>query len=135
LPVVRRDRYDDVADAVARPEGPDEELAGVTFYRGQGCAECNNTGYRGRIGIYELMEVDGPVREAIANQDRAGLEQALQAQPSHRTLRESGLEKAKAGITSLEEVLRVTAEDLEYAEFDPDAIRAPAPAASLALEP
>ncbi|MEF8982471.1 GspE/PulE family protein [Thiohalorhabdus sp.] len=118
-----------VCDSCKAPEEPSravlaglrvdpEELAGVTFYRGQGCAECNNTGYRGRVGIYELMEVDGAVREAIANQDRGALERALQAQPSHRTLRESGLEKAKTGVTSLEEVLRVTAEDMEYAEFE-----------------
>jgi MSHA biogenesis protein MshE len=95
-----------------------DELAGVTLYRGEGCAECNNTGYRGRIGIYQLMEVDGAVRDAIASNDRRALERALHRQPNHRTLRESGLEKAKAGITSLEEVLRVTAEDEEFAEFE-----------------
>jgi len=94
------------------------EYEGITFYRGEGCAECNNTGYRGRIGIYELMEVDGAVRDAIASNDRRALDRALHEQATHRTLRESGLEKAKAGITSLEEILRVTAEDEEFAEFE-----------------
>jgi len=95
-----------------------DAVAGVTFHRGEGCAECNNTGYRGRIGVYQLMEVDEGIREAIARQDRQALEGALNRQPSHRTLRESGLEKAKEGVTSLEEVLRVTAEDREFAEFE-----------------
>ncbi len=94
-----------------------DKVAGITFYRGRGCSECNNTGYRGRVGIYELMEVDSAVRDAVANNDRRGIEQALQQQPAYRTLRRSGFEKARAGITSLEEVLRVTAEDEEFREF------------------
>ncbi|HKL78294.1 MAG TPA: ATPase, T2SS/T4P/T4SS family [Gammaproteobacteria bacterium] len=95
----------------------EDDLAGVTFYRGEGCAECNNTGYRGRVGLYEIMEVDGRVRDAIATNDRKALDRALEAQEAHKTLRQSGIDKAKAGMTSLEEVLRVTAEDEEFAEL------------------
>ncbi|SCX84770.1 GspE/PulE family protein [Thiohalorhabdus denitrificans] len=93
------------------------EAEGTIFYRGEGCVECNNTGFRGRVGIYELMEVDGPVREAISRNDRGAVECALEGQEAHRTLRESGLAKVRAGVTSLEEVLRVTAEDQEYAHL------------------
>jgi MSHA biogenesis protein MshE len=109
---------DDPSAAVLHGLRVDEaETAGVTFYRGEGCAECNNTGYRGRVGLYELMEVDPRVRDAIANNDRKALDRALEQQEAHKSLRESGIEKAKAGITSLEEVLRVTAEDEEFAEL------------------
>jgi MSHA biogenesis protein MshE len=96
----------------------EEEVAEATFYRGEGCAECNNTGYRGRVGLYELMEVDPEVRDAIASNDRKALDGALARQEAHKTLRESGIDKAKAGLTSLDEVLRVTAEDQELAGLE-----------------
>jgi MSHA biogenesis protein MshE len=120
-----------ICESCKRPDNPSEAvlqalnlppqiIQQVTFYRGEGCTECNNTGYRGRVGLYELMEVDGAVRDAIAANDRNGLEEAMERQASHRPLRKVGLKYAREGLTSLEEVLRVTAEDAEFAEFETD---------------
>lgn len=88
----------------------DEELAGITFHRGDGCSHCGNTGYRGRIGLYELLPVGNAIRDAI--QRAAGwpeLETLARAR-GFRSLREDGLGKVRAGVTTLAEVVRVTAE-------------------------
>ena len=88
------------------------DLENMRFRKGAGCQRCNQTGYRGRTGIFEIMTVDGAVREQIANQ---GSESALRTAArltGLRTLREDALDKAAAGITTLEEVLRTTTTDL-----------------------
>jgi type IV pilus assembly protein PilB len=80
------------------------------FYRGRGCQQCFNTGYSGRIGIYEVLEVTPRLSEAILK-DVGALElQKIAQAEGLRLLREDGLEKVKSGITSIEEVLRVTKE-------------------------
>jgi general secretion pathway protein E len=74
-----------------------------------GCAQCQNTGYRGRVGIYELVPVDDAMRQAIvAGASHAQLRDMARAQ-GHRLLQEDGLLKAWQGVTSVDEVLRVTA--------------------------
>ena len=95
-----------------------EEVRDYTFYKGAGCTECNNTGYRGRVGLYELMEVDPRVRDAIAKNDQRAIEDALEKQEAHHSLRAAGIEKAMEGLTSLEEIMRVTAEEEELADFE-----------------
>jgi general secretion pathway protein E len=85
---------------------------GTELFRGRGCKACMNLGYRGRTGIYELLPVDESVRELLLlKKDAASLRTAA---VSHgmKTLREAGLVKVRAGETSLEEVLRVTQEEL-----------------------
>ncbi|MFB3909123.1 MAG: type IV-A pilus assembly ATPase PilB [Candidatus Eisenbacteria bacterium] len=85
--------------------------AGVTFYRGRGCYDCNNTGYRGRQGVYEVLTVSGRIRQMIL--DRAST-QAIKEQAIREgmlTLRMDGLEKLKRGITSAEEILKETGPD------------------------
>lgn len=86
-----------------------DELAGASLYRARGCPECLGTGYRGRVGIFELMVMDESLRDLILETSDAGRirNQALAGQ-SLRTLRRDGLDKALAGETTLEEVLRVT---------------------------
>lgn len=75
-----------------------------------GCDECNQTGYRGRTGIYELLPIDESVRQLV-HQDNVE-EAILQTVRSRvRSIREDGLQRVQAGITTLEEVLRVTQED------------------------
>jgi general secretion pathway protein E len=79
-----------------------------TLYGPQGCPECNHSGYRGRTGIYELVTVDDGLRRLI--HDRAS-EQQLRAYVSAqgmRSLREDGMRWAARGVTSLEEIVRVT---------------------------
>jgi general secretion pathway protein E len=81
-----------------------------TFYAAQGCAACNQSGYRGRTGIYELLTFDDALRKLI--HDRAS-EQALREQATTRgmrSLRDDGLRWAAQGVISLEEVVRVTRE-------------------------
>lgn len=85
-------------------------LQGATIYRAKGCAQCNSTGYRGRTGIYELLAVDESVRQMIHGEDSE--EHLLQAvRPHARSIRDDGIQRVREGITTLEEVLRVTQED------------------------
>jgi len=78
------------------------------LFRGRGCGRCMSTGYRGRIAIFELLVIDEDIRELI-NQ-RATVRQIREsaARSGMRTLRQDGLNKAVSGITTLEEVMRVT---------------------------
>ncbi|MBA2524684.1 MAG: type IV-A pilus assembly ATPase PilB [Pyrinomonadaceae bacterium] len=77
-------------------------------YKGTGCSACNNTGYKGRIGLYEVMEVNDEVRELILI-GASALELRKKAiEDGMITLRESGLQKIRDGLTTLEEVVRET---------------------------
>ncbi len=81
---------------------PDTEL-----YHGRGCDECNNTGMRGRIGIFELLRITDPLRKLIAGKPTA--EEIFKAAPEdYMCMRHDGIEKILKGITTPEEVLRVT---------------------------
>jgi len=82
-----------------------------TFYRGQGCDECRGTGYRGRIGIFELLVIGPELRELIL-QKRSNAELKNVAQKTMMTMHEDAMTKASLGITSLEEILRVSSGDL-----------------------
>jgi len=84
--------------------------AAVTFYRGAGCPACKNTGYQGRIGLFELMEMNETLRGLIVAKAPSSAIKAAAAQSGFRTLRQEGLIKAAAGVTTVEEVLRVTQE-------------------------
>jgi len=87
-------------------------LDSAHFYRGRGCAKCMNTGYRGRIGIYELMKIDDVIRELLLqDKDSTTIKQAAMRQ-GMQNLRAAGLTKALAGETTLEEILRVTQEEV-----------------------
>jgi type II secretory ATPase GspE/PulE/Tfp pilus assembly ATPase PilB-like protein len=81
------------------------------FYRGNGCEECRGTGYRGRIGIFELLPIDTEFRELIL-QKRSSAKLKASAQRTMITMHQDALQKATAGITSLEEILRVSSGDL-----------------------
>lgn len=97
---------------------PDDELLGrigipekkgdVVFYRGQGCGACKGTGYKGRTGIYEVLIVDKEMRELIARGTSSMGVREHAVRSGMVLLREDGLSKALEGITSVEEVLRVT---------------------------
>ena len=80
----------------------------LTFYHHNGCEACSNTGYRGRIGIFELMMIDEPVRREILNNSDAKTIQRVAQQQGMRLLREDGARQVVAGITSVEEVLAAT---------------------------
>ena len=85
-----------------------EEAKTLKMYKGKGCSTCNNTGYKGRIGLYEVMEVNDEIRELILI-GASSLELRKKAiEDGMITLRESGLHKIRAGLTTLEEVVRET---------------------------
>ncbi|MDT5293435.1 MAG: type pilus assembly protein PilB [Acidobacteriota bacterium] len=85
-----------------------EEAKQLKTYKGAGCAKCNNTGYKGRVGLYEVMEVTEDIRELILI-GASALELRKRAiEDGMITLRESGLAKIRNGITTLEEVVRET---------------------------
>ncbi len=86
------------------------KIEGV-FYGGAGCEECRGTGYRGRIGIFELLPIDPEFREMIL-QKRSSAKLKAAAQRTMITMHQDALQKAAAGITSLEEILRVSSGDL-----------------------
>ncbi|WP_449353849.1 ATPase, T2SS/T4P/T4SS family [Yersinia mollaretii] len=86
---------------------PQPESESHLLYHPVGCEECNFSGYRGRTGIHELMQVSDALREAIS-QGCSEVELEKQLHQQTQTIRHDGLEKVLSGITSLEEVLRVT---------------------------
>ncbi len=79
-----------------------------TIHRGRGCEACGHTGYRGRVGLYELLLMSGTIRHHIASGADANLIRDEAIDSGMLTLRQDALEKLKAGITTPEEVVRVT---------------------------
>lgn len=94
-------------DVGLKIEGDEEK---ITLYRGTGCKECNSVGYKGRIGIYEVLVINDEIREMIIR--RAASPQIKEAaqRAGMTDLREAATEKVLGGITTVEELLRVTAE-------------------------
>ncbi|UCD15786.1 MAG: Flp pilus assembly complex ATPase component TadA [Candidatus Omnitrophota bacterium] len=87
-----------------------KSLGLLKLYRGKGCSKCMNTGYKGRVGIFELLVVDDNIRKLI-NARAPGDEIRKQALKTGMvSLKESGLQKVRQAITTIEEVLRVTRE-------------------------
>ncbi|MCK4506513.1 MAG: Flp pilus assembly complex ATPase component TadA [Candidatus Aegiribacteria sp.] len=87
------------------------EMKNHTTYIGKGCNSCSGTGYRGRIGIYEVLSIDKTIKQSIIDRVTAGELRTMGVKNGMRTLRMDAVEKLKAGITTLEEVMRVTTED------------------------
>ena len=88
----------------------EEEVQGVTFYEGEGCQECSNTGYRGRLGIFEMMEMTPELRELAFRKASTNKIRDEAIVSGMRTLREDGVRKVIGGLTTIEEVLRITTE-------------------------
>ena len=89
---------------------PPEYFKNAKLVEGRGCTECSD-GYRGRIGIFEIFMIDEKVQALIYEGVSSGVIREHARKVGMRTLREDGLRKAAAGMTSLEEVVRVTAGD------------------------
>jgi len=101
-----------VSETTLRKMGvPEEKLKDMKCYSGKGCANCGNSGYRGRVAIHEIMPVKDELKELIL-QGAPAVEIKKEAiRLGMDSLRQSGIRKVMEGITSLEEVLRVTIED------------------------
>ncbi|MGO9609364.1 MAG: type II secretion system ATPase GspE [Verrucomicrobiia bacterium] len=85
-----------------------EDTAGRPFYYGKGCMECNETGYRGRKGLFELLLITEPIRELVNMRAPAGVIRARALELGMRTLREDGIRSILDGETTVEEVLKYT---------------------------
>lgn len=84
-----------------------DEVKGVTFKRGRGCRNCNDTGYQGRIGIYEFLEMDAELVETLHNGDLINFSKLAKSRPGFKSLKQSAYDLAVQGITTVEEVIRV----------------------------
>ena len=89
----------------------DEYLANHQFYKGKGCPVCGYTGYKGRIGIYEIFEVSEEIGKLIFANETSGKIREFARRNGMRSLRDDALRKAEAGISTLEEVIFVTLRD------------------------
>jgi MSHA biogenesis protein MshE len=88
------------------------ELGGAVenmqFHRGRGCTYCNHTGYQGRIGIYELLEIDDALAEPLHRGDQRAFGEAARKQAGYQSLRHSAIALAARGLTTMEQVMRAT---------------------------
>jgi len=85
-----------------------EDAKTIQTFKGEGCKTCNGTGYKGRVGLYEVMEISEAIQELILVGASAREIKRKSIEEGMLTLRDSGLTKIKAGITTLDEVLRET---------------------------
>jgi type IV pilus assembly protein PilB len=88
-----------------------DEAPEIVCYRGTGCTKCNNTGYKGRVGFYQVMPMLEEIRELILNGANTAEIKRESMRLGIKTMRQSGLTKLREGVTSFEEVLRVTVAD------------------------
>ena len=88
-----------------------EMLKGATIMKGRGCNNCNNTGNRGRFGVFEIFTIDDEARKLIYDQAPTSVLRARAREMGMRTLREDGVRKILAGLTTPEEVIRSTVGD------------------------
>jgi MSHA biogenesis protein MshE len=88
--------------------------AGLQFWRGKGCQSCHYTGYKGRIGVFELLVIDKPLADALRRDDTEEFARIAYNSSTFSTLGTMALEYAQQGITSLDEVIRVS----EYVDLD-----------------
>jgi len=89
----------------------EEEAKNVTVYKPKGCGQCNNTGYKGRIALFEVMEITDEMRDLILNKGHSREIKKKAMAQGMLTLRQSGLVKIKNGIASMEDVLGETIRD------------------------
>jgi type IV pilus assembly protein PilB len=93
-----------VSESVLESHG----LAGATVYEAVGCSRCGNSGYRGRLGVYEVMTVSEHVRALIL--ERASVDEMVSVaeREGMRRMREDGMDKVREGVTSIAEIERMT---------------------------
>jgi general secretion pathway protein E/type IV pilus assembly protein PilB len=88
-----------------------DNLQGATIQKGRGCSDCSNTGFRGRMGIFEIFIIDDEARKLIYDKAASSVLRARAREMGMRTLREDGIRKVLAGLTTPEEVIRATIGD------------------------
>ena len=106
-----RTTYEPTPDDWRRWGLTDAEVERHTPYKGRGCPACQGSGYRERVGIFELLVITEPIREMILHRAKVSSIKALSLENGMTTLRANGIAKANAGITTMDEVARVTERD------------------------
>ncbi len=87
--------------------GSEEMMRGIKFYHGKGCPNCRGTGYRGRIAVFELLDISPEISNLIIKHSDSNVIKDTAIKQGFRTLREDGIEKVAGGITTIEEILRL----------------------------
>ena len=85
-----------------------EDIKGKKFHYGRGCNRCNNTGYRGRTGIFEIMTFNDEIRDLIMNHASTNVLRAAAQRAGMKLLRDNGLAAIYDGITTIDEVVKET---------------------------
>jgi len=85
-----------------------DSIAAMRYFRGRGCQDCRQSGYKGRLGLYEIMEVTPRLQDAITHKAPDAEIRKIAREEGMRSLREDGIEKIRQGKTTIEEVVRVT---------------------------
>jgi len=107
-----RQRYEPPAHTLKGLGLKPEIAKKANFMKGKGCSYCNRSGYRGRMGIYELMGMSSTIREMTFKGESTQALRKVARKQGMRTLFEDGMIKAMKGQTTLEEVLRITKYDM-----------------------
>jgi len=106
-----RDEFEPTEDMLWELDLTPEEVRGRTFYFGKGCETCNNTGYKGRLGLFEIMHMDDQLRDLILHESSTNVVRDEAKKRGMRTLRDSGLMAIYDGATTIEEVVKATVID------------------------
>ncbi len=93
-----------------------DDINQITFQKGHGCHECGNSGYHGRVGVFELLQIDDAIADALRLSDAALFAKRARESSHFRSFSQHALDYAISGVTSLEEVIRVagTIEEIDY---------------------
>jgi type IV pilus assembly protein PilB len=109
-----RTQFEPSDDLLMELQLPIEQARKYKFYYGKGCARCNNSGYKGRVGLYELMDITDDIRDMISSEASVDEIRNFARSQGMTTLREAGLKLIFDGITTIDEVVRETVmEDIE----------------------
>lgn len=108
---------------------PENDYKYSNLKKGRGCTYCNNTGYKGRTGIFEMLEINEPMADALRQNNSSAFTKAAKTDPNYKPLVYSALDLAMNGITTLDEVFRVTEQideskytNIKEDKFDPEAL-------------
>jgi type IV pilus assembly protein PilB len=101
---------DEIIKKIHKTEGVGTKVEKKAYFRGKGCDRCRNTGFRGRVGIYEILEVNDEIRELIVQQSSSIVLKKAALKTGFKNMYEDGLEKVQAGLTTIEEMLAAVME-------------------------
>lgn len=108
--VVNGDEFENLKSEIDVERYFGKKATELRFYKGKGCASCDNTGYRGRIGVFEVLKISKDIRKLIVDQADSETIRQLAIKEGMTTMFEDGLQKALVGLTTLDEVFRVLSE-------------------------